>query len=304
MKLNFLTEAELLGRFEKLVRTERKITHLVLECIAEIDRRKIYLEKSYSSLYDFLTKGYGYSPSAAMRRIESARLLREVPTLTAQIEDGSLNLTQLCQVQQAVRLAKKQENRTVSVSEKQILLAQIQNTTQVETQIILSRELGLEIPAVENRTYHRDASMTLTIHLTNEERLILEKAKDLLAHALPEQSWGTFLKYLAEKEIEKRTKISKKNLSAGLEKTERKNNSSKTRKKIHLRVRKAVFSEQTCCQYQDPSTGLKCGSQKFLQIDHIQPVWAGGGNDLGNLRILCSQHNRYIYQKQLKVKLI
>lgn len=304
MKLKFLTEAELLGRFEKLVRTERKITHLVLECIAEIDRRKIYLEKSYSSLYDFLTKGYGYSPSAAMRRIESARLLREVPTLTAQIEDGSLNLTQLCQVQQAVRLAKKQENRIVSTSEKQSLLMKIQNTTQVETQIILSRSLGLEIPDSENKTYHRDESMTLTIHLTSEERFVLEKAKNLLGHALPEQSWGAFLKYLAEKEIEKRTKLSKKQSSAELEKTERKNNSPKTRKAISLRTRKTIFSKQACCQYQDPSTGLKCGSQKFLQIDHIQPVWAGGGNDLSNLRVLCSQHNRYVYQKQSQVKLI
>ncbi|MBO9666292.1 MAG: hypothetical protein J7501_05715 [Bdellovibrio sp.] len=72
--ISHLYNSDLLIRFGKLVQTERKIIHLVLECISEIDARKLYLEKAYPSLYEFLVQDFGYSSSAAIRRIESARL--------------------------------------------------------------------------------------------------------------------------------------------------------------------------------------------------------------------------------------
>ena len=130
MELRTLSNAELVNSFGKIVQTERKITHLVLECISEIDIRKIYLERAYPSLFEFLTKVFGYSPSAAVRRIESARLLREVPEIAVKIEEGSLNLSQLSQVQQAIRITQKQESRKIPTDEKRQLLKKIENTTQ------------------------------------------------------------------------------------------------------------------------------------------------------------------------------
>ena len=87
-KIRHLTDEDLLARFGRLVQTERKITHLVLQCIAEVDSRKLYFERGSSSLYEFLIQQYGYSPSAAIRRIESARLLRDVPEISKKIEEG------------------------------------------------------------------------------------------------------------------------------------------------------------------------------------------------------------------------
>ena len=77
MNLNSLSNTQLFASFENLVRSERKVTAQVLECIAEIDRRKIYLEKNFTSLFDYLVKDLGYSPGAAMRRIDAARLLEK-----------------------------------------------------------------------------------------------------------------------------------------------------------------------------------------------------------------------------------
>lgn len=76
---------DLMIRFGKLVQTERKITELVLDCINEIERRKIYRARAYPSLFEFLVKEFGYSPSSAVRRIETARLLREIPAVSAKI---------------------------------------------------------------------------------------------------------------------------------------------------------------------------------------------------------------------------
>lgn len=70
---------KLILNFENLVRTERKITHVVLLHIAEIEERKIYAELGYDGMYSYLTRGMGYSEGSAYRRLQSARLLKQVP---------------------------------------------------------------------------------------------------------------------------------------------------------------------------------------------------------------------------------
>ncbi len=63
-------------------------------------------------------------------------------------------------------------------------------------------------------------------------------------------------------------------------------------------LRKLVYQRDQCCQYQDPVTKRQCGSKLFLETDHKQPRWAGGENSLGNLRLLCSNHNKNKYRKE------
>ena len=65
------------------------------------------------------------------------------------------------------------------------------------------------------------------------------------------------------------------------------------RRHIPAAVRRAVWRRDggTCC-YQDPLTGVTCGSTHLVQIDHIVPVAQGGSNDMVNLRLRCTVHNR------------
>ncbi|MGZ3843545.1 MAG: hypothetical protein ACXVCA_15740, partial [Bdellovibrio sp.] len=79
--LSKISNSDLEFQLKNLVAKERKLLHFILEHIREVDVRKIYLERAYSSLYEYLVKELGYSGSAAMRRLEAARLLKEVPTL-------------------------------------------------------------------------------------------------------------------------------------------------------------------------------------------------------------------------------
>ena len=202
MELRSFSNTELMNRFSKLVQTERKITHLVLECIAEI-----YLERAYPSLFDYLVKAFGYSPSAAVRRIESARLMREVPEIATKIEEGSLNLSQLSQVQQAIRIKQKQDSRRVSSEEKREILKKIENTTQNQTELILAKELNLPAIIEEKERIHQNESVTLIITFSKEQMAILENASDLTSHALPNQRWADVITALAKKEILRRTEI-------------------------------------------------------------------------------------------------
>ena len=68
---------------------------------------------------------------------------------------------------------------------------------------------------------------------------------------------------------------------------------SRARRHIPVAVRRAVWRRYggACC-YQDPLTGVTCGSTHLVQIDHIVPVAQGGSDDISNLRLRCSVHNR------------
>ncbi|MGZ3770765.1 MAG: hypothetical protein ACXVCR_11575 [Bdellovibrio sp.] len=59
--LSKISDSDLEFQLKNLVAKERKLLHVILEHIREVDFRKIYLERAYSSLYEYLVKELGYS---------------------------------------------------------------------------------------------------------------------------------------------------------------------------------------------------------------------------------------------------
>lgn len=62
---------------------------------------------------------------------------------------------------------------------------------------------------------------------------------------------------------------------------------------VPAHVRKAVWKrDQGQCTFVG-SSGHRCGSRHFLQLDHIQPFSRGGESTVEGLRLRCGVHNRY-----------
>ncbi len=76
------------------------------------------------------------------------------------------------------------------------------------------------------------------------------------------------------------------------------------RPQVSAKVRRQILKTSSCCQYKDPVTGKTCQSNWFLQIDHRQPLWAGGTHTPENLQILCGAHNRMKYTTEAGIKLV
>ncbi len=205
MILKTLTDDVLEARLKKLVRTERKITHLVLQYIGEVDRRKLYLQRAYPSLFEFLVKQYGYSAAAAMRRIEGARLLIQIPEVSEKLESGALNLSQVALVQRAEREYKKDTKSDLPIETKRELLSRIENQTQAKSEALISQALDISFVTKNKLTHHKDESVTLAITLTKEQLNALEQVHAMLSHAVPEKNWASLISYLAQKEISRRT---------------------------------------------------------------------------------------------------
>ena len=94
-----MTNDQLLLQTKTLVQKERNINIQVLQHLQEIEKRKLYLDRGFPSLFEYAVKELGYSHSAAYRRIKAMRLCRDVPQATSKIKTGSLNLTTASKLQ-------------------------------------------------------------------------------------------------------------------------------------------------------------------------------------------------------------
>ena len=303
MNLQILSSKDLIARLQKLVQTERKITHLILECINEIEIRKLHLEQGYSSMYDFLTLKMGYSQAAAQRRLESARLIRQLPTeikieINQKIESGELKLSQLSMVQKLSREKQKLTGEKVSVQQKQEILNLITNKTTIETEVEISKSLDLPVLNLDltKARHHKDESVTLTLTFSKEEIELLRQVRDLMSNTTGSTEIKEVILYMAKKELNKPNKFQKllnAKIKAKL--------ISPTIEKNLLNIEPST-PEWQCCQFKDPLTKKVCGSRMFLTIDHIHPRWAGGTDEPSNLQILCNNHNMYRYKQQTRIK--
>ena len=305
MQVNSVSDEHLLTCFANAVRTERKITNHVLALIGEIDRRKLYLRKAYTSLFDFLVNDFGYSPGAAMRRIDAARLLCELPETAQKFQEGTLTLSQATQVQRASRELKKLKKESLSPESKRKLILQIESSTQKQTEHIIATTLDLPVVPQQKQTQHRDQSVTLTITFTHEQMQILQQAQNMISHTVVGQDWAEALTYLAKREVKRRTSVRETSSAnsfgvsevAAVAAVSPKNqfNSTNKRRALPMAVRKALLNGNATCAYKD-ANGKRCESRRFLQIDHVQSWSRGGTNDPENLQVLCGVHNRLKFQ--------
>jgi hypothetical protein len=98
VSLRSLSDHDVLARTRDLVERERALTIDVLHHLNEIERRRLHLQQGYASMFDYCTAGLGYSASAAIRRIRTARCAARFPELLPLLESNEVNLSTVAQV--------------------------------------------------------------------------------------------------------------------------------------------------------------------------------------------------------------
>lgn len=83
--------------------------------------------------------------------------------------------------------------------------------------------------------------------------------------------------------------ISRSGRKAGLSEAANKTQGMRTSTK------KYIFRRDQVCQHKHKD-GTICGSRYQLELDHIQPRFADGDNQIENLRLLCRVHNQARYR--------
>src|SRR5690606_13389360 len=95
--LNEISDEVLWQKTKVLVNEERRMTAEVLRHLSEIERRKLFGRRGYSTLFEYAVRELKYSEAAAQRRILAMRLLNELPQVEEKIQSGELSLSVVCQ---------------------------------------------------------------------------------------------------------------------------------------------------------------------------------------------------------------
>jgi 5-methylcytosine-specific restriction endonuclease McrA len=285
MKTN---DDQLLEQTFSLRQKERSLTHLILKNLIEIEKRKLYSDLKYASLYKYLISHLKYSAAEAQIRIQAMKLMRGVPSVAKKIEEGQISLTQASDLQRAF------SQTDIKRKEAELLIEEVSGKSTRATQEVLSQKLSLDKP--------KTVSVTLPEYLVKKlERLRKEYGEDLneveLIDAIVEEKLkmpertnrvkqGTHVKENKETEQTSEAKHTKqakehKDVRASKQKSICANRASRY---ISVSVKNMVWKrDQGKCQ--------QCEGRSNLQYEHILPFARGGKSSFKNLKLLCSSCN-------------
>ncbi len=203
-ELRTLKNSELDLRIKSLAQQERELLTQVLHVIKEINNRRLYLELGFSSLFAYLTESVGYSASSAQRRIDAARLLSEIPSLSEKIERGEIHLTQASMIQKAAREIKRTRQIRVSSEDKLELLASLSGKNHRDTDKQVAQYFDMPIIQKYFEKTQSDDSVRLEITLSKNQYEKLKQAQALVSHAVPSNQIIDFIEYVSDKVIKQK----------------------------------------------------------------------------------------------------
>jgi hypothetical protein len=199
-----LSNEVLLQQTKLMVNEERKITLKVLHHLQEVYRRRLYAAKRFQSLFDFATRGLGYSDVAAARRIAAMKLLRDLPEVEDKIKKGDLNLSNVAQAQRFFQ-AEEKLNHPLSIEQKKEILETLihSSTREVEKTLLQYSSQPIELQKPD-----QVKSITPThseIRFIADQTLLdqLEAVRDLLANKNPNLNMAQLIAEMAKLSLEK-----------------------------------------------------------------------------------------------------
>jgi len=225
-------------------------------------------------------------------------------------------------LQKSLRQVKEQK---ITAKTKADILESIKHKTLDETQAHVAKALQITIKESPKVKHQADESVRLEVTLSKAQWEKLKTMRELLSTTLPHGEWDQVLEYVATKVIAQKSKGPSKasnniTVSSNINRASNDSQSSNTLgvqalkpattvknqapayEKISPNLKRQVLLRDKCCQYKDKNTGKICQSKWNLEVDHIQPLWANGANSLENLRTLCANHNKYLYQRQANIR--
>lgn len=318
-------------------REERKCQSAFLRKLGEFDERKLYLPLGFSSVFSYCTKALRLSEPSAAKRIVVARLARRFPVLLDIIARGDCTLTNLWILAPAIHpdnlesllshipgMTKFQAEQLKAslipgVERRPIIRIEAvrghlaltppplsesppTNTSSVQSPLPTSppsviagdgKEQALDGPTLIGADPFASSPdfRRVGFHFTASETLLskFRRAQNLMRHRFPkgdpENVFSEALDALLDR-VDPQRRLP----------TARASHQSPMRKVpdgLRLRV---WHRDGGQCTFLG-ADGKRCGSEEFLEVDHIQPWSLGGKTEMNNLRLLCAPHHRYYTQK-------
>jgi 5-methylcytosine-specific restriction endonuclease McrA len=292
----------------------RSLTTVLLR-LQEFIRRGLSESKGYSSAVAYCIKQLGYSKSGSYRRAIVARAGLRVPRLFELIEGGDLHLVGAAML--ARHLTAENQAKilgcVIGKSEDEIgrfvaWLAPGQRPRD-QIRIVSARkpnpsEWGAELSELSQA----DPESTEEIHevrfaASAETVELIRRAQAILSHGNPGKELDPILNR-ALKDLLKKIDRSQKTPkgkgkpkgpdSAVVVKVE----AAQRGRDIPEAIKQEVWKrDEGRCTFVG-TDGVRCGSDMWIEFDHIKPFALGGAHEVENLRLRCRAHNQLVAREQ------
>jgi 5-methylcytosine-specific restriction endonuclease McrA len=281
-----------------------------------VDRRHLYLDMAFSSLFAFATGSLGYSKAAAFRRTTAARLLARFPVVADYLADGRLNLTTLVELRDVLREERVDEilGRAAGRTEDEVkeLVAALaprpappdllRRLPSPRTQPIAPVSSGPEQPeqgptvppAPRPRPPARmepisEELRVLRVTVGVDFARDLEAVRAALSHQIPD---GNLVAVLHECLRVTLAATNKRRRGAGRVRAAKDPAPQRsTSRYVPTAVRDAVWQrDEARCAFVS-ADGRRCAATHRLELHHIVPFARGGAATVEGMALRCKAHN-------------
>lgn len=330
--LSSISDHDLRVRLSAAVGAEQSACANVIAHLAELDRRRLYLDDACSSLLSFCTERLGYSEDGATKRMRVARLVQRVPRALDELASGAIHLTGLFLLARHLTEENAEqllgEARGKSKRQIEELLARcfprsdvlssitpvVAQSTPTQASLTTCSGASAAAPPLEPRATPAPltaggpaararisplsaASFRVEFTASRELREKIERAQNLLSHAVPSRDLaGLFeraIDALLETEMKRRFGARDPGTALTSGKRRKRRASKRGSRHVPVEVQRAVRERDgEQCTFTN-AHGQRCSERRFLTIEHIVPFAAGGPTSVENCCLLCSAHNQY-----------
>jgi 5-methylcytosine-specific restriction endonuclease McrA len=289
------TARERSERLAELFSRERLAMAEFLLALVKFDQKRLWSALGYANLFTYLHRELGMSRATAYYRMSAARLIREFPEVLESLRNGRLCITVVAE------LAKVLTRENCSA-----VLPRFFSLSMREAKAVSAVLAPSGAPPLRDEVEPLTADLR-RIHLTvsREFEKKLEEARAALSHKYPygrleeifAEGLDLILKEHARRKGALRARQPQKAAEATRQGTEsvvtgdHQSEAPERNDYIPRPVKRAVWErDRGKCQWPVTSGG-RCGSNVRVQFDHVVPRSLGGLATVGNIRLLCAEHN-------------
>jgi 5-methylcytosine-specific restriction endonuclease McrA len=283
-----LVKKEIHERALRFAKEFKRCEGNLIRILQEVDESKLYLDLSFTSLFQYAVKALELSEDVAYCFITVARKAKQVPELQNAIEDGSISVSKL-----------KKAVSVITPENQAEWLDKLKTSTSKEIEREVARvNPKMAIPEKTKYVSENRLELKMGISQAIHDQLIrvqdLESKRMAKGASLEETLQALLQVYLEVKDPVKRAERVLKRAMAKPEKqlvSRRVASRRDGREPIPsaTRHRIAIRDGGRCTHIE----GVKrCENQRWTEAHHVLPVAQGGNNSFENLTTLCSTHHK------------
>ena len=322
--LESLSTEELDRSTEQRVRAEKRNVALIIAHIAEMSRRKGYLQRGYKSLFAYCTERLNLSEGSVARRIQVANVSRRFPQLLVALAENRLSLTVaglLAPVLTESNVEKllgdcagmtkrEAEEHLIALRPKPVFAPSVRKVPTMPAPQPLPVQKARPTPwvsptilepakpevfnfrfAADRKFKEKFERLAEVLGVENSQQRMAEIIEQALDIALDKKD----LKRKRERRLQR---VSKSNKKSRLDKV------SARSRYIPSEVRERV---QDRADYQCEFRGqdrTRCRARTGLEVEHLRAFALNGSHAERNLRLHCGPHNRLTAERTFGVAFI